>query len=362
MNNKQYNKILIYSFILIIVLVSTINFIIDPYDVFNRKNCLNKIKVCVHKNHRFSKIPAFKLFNKEVDVIWLGSSKTWEGSNEEYESKILGKEVKNLAISSCTIDEAIIMAKNALIIHPEIETIYWGLDFFRFEKAINAETEQLKKIKTSKIEKEEIFPLILSLCTFKDSIKTIEITLKKGKEIIPEYGFENKYNKKVIRRFKSSINKYHKEFYTNYILDNNKFEQVKELIKYAETKGVKVIIFATSMHLTERVAIYNTQNQQNFYTFREKLAEIQPYYDFSLVNEYTNEEITPTMKYWRDSAHPTNRLRKKMTNQLFINNEDFGTYITKDNVKQINEKDNINFQNYIKQHPDIVNQVKEWSK
>lgn len=362
MDFKKYNRIILYTFVIIISIVSITNYIIDPYDVFNNHNFMNKVKSCVHKNHRFSKIPAFKFFKKDVYAIWIGSSKTWEGANEEYESKLLGKQVKNLAISSCTVDEAIIMAKNALIIHPEIKTIYWGLDFFRFEKSIEPETEQLRKIKTSKIEKDEILPVILSLYTFKDSLKTIAMTKKRGKEIQPKYGQEQKYNKKVIPRFKQSINKYHKEYYKNYVLDDKKFEQVKDFIKYAEKKGVKVIFFATSMHITERIDIYNTQNQQTLYTFKEKLAEIQPYYDFSRIDKYTKENIEPTMKYWRDSAHPSNRLRMKLTNQLFLNNEDFGVYITKNNVKEMNLKDNLNFENYIKQNPQIIEKVKEWSK
>ncbi len=366
MNNKKYNKLIIYTFISIVFIVSTLNYVIDPYAVFNKTNFLNKEKPCIDKNHRFSKIPAFKIFNKNVTAIWAGSSKTWEGSNEEYESKTLGGNVKNLAISSCTFDEAIIMAKNAIILHPEIKTIYFGVDFFRFQKTINPETEQLKPVKSLAIEKEELFPLILSLSTFDDSIKTIlknlKVIFKDKEDIQPEYGFERNYNKRIFHRFQASISKYYKEFYQNYNLDDKKFEKLQEFVEYAETKRIEVVIFTTTMHAAERTLIYNTNNFQNFYKFKEKLAEIQPYYDFALINEYTTEEIKPDIQNWRDAVHPLPHIRKKMTDKLFLNNGDFGLYITKNNVKEINEKDNINFQNYIKENPKIIEQVKEWSR
>lgn len=366
MNYKKYNKILIFTSIIIVFIVSISNYIIDPYAVFNQYKFFNETKPCIDKNHRFSKIPAFKLYNKDVIAIWVGSSKTWEGTNEEYESKILGGNVKNLAISGSTFEESIIMAKNAIMLHPEIKTIYLGLDFFRFQKTINAETEKLRQIKSLTIEKEELLPLILSLNTFDDSVKTIiknaKQFFKKQKEIQYEYGYEKRYNKRIFHKFEASINKYYKDYYRNYTLDDSKFDELQEFIKYTKARGVNVVFFTTTMHIAERILIYNTNNMPNFYKFKQKLADIQPYYDFAIINEYTTEEIKPDIQNWRDSVHPSSILRKKMTDKLFLNNSDFGIYITKNNVMQVITKDNINFENYIKINPEIIEKVREWSE
>ena len=116
------------------------------------------------------------------------------------------------------------------------------------------------------------------------------------------------------------------------------------------------------MHITERILINQTENLENLYMFKKELANIQPYYDFSLVNKYTVDEIRPDMQYFRDMVHPYPYLREKISNQLFLNNEDFGVLINKNNVDKIIKEDNIKFEKYIKENESTVNMVKEQIK
>ena len=39
----------------------------------------------------------------------------------------LKQNIKNLTLNSCSFSEAIVMAKNAVQIHPEIKTVYFGI-------------------------------------------------------------------------------------------------------------------------------------------------------------------------------------------------------------------------------------------
>lgn len=301
MKNKKYNTILLQIFISIIIVISLINYVIDPYYVFNTQNKLNKERKYKDKNHRFSKIPAFKLYKKDVCKIWTGSSKSWEGTNEEYESKISGCQVKNLAVSGSNFEEAINMAKNAMIIHPEIKTIYLGIAFSMMQKA--AHKKNLKIIKTTPLAKEELIPLILSLDTFKDSVRTINYNLKQKNKKIVKYGEERENNKRYLYKFKNSIHLYNEEHYKNYTIDDNYFNELKELIEYAKSKNINVVFYTTTMHITERILIDNTNNSDNFNKVKEKLAEIQPYYDFAIVDQYTTEKLSSDMKCFRDSVH-----------------------------------------------------------
>ena len=129
MNNKRFNQSIVVTILTFLGFITFFNYTIDPFDVFHTKNIFNNNRPNIDKNHRVSKIPAFKLNKEKVDAIWVGSSKTGWSSNEEYEKSVLKANIKNLSINACSFYEAITMAKNALLIHPEIKTIYFGIDF-----------------------------------------------------------------------------------------------------------------------------------------------------------------------------------------------------------------------------------------
>ena len=140
------------------------------------------------------------------------------------------------------------------------------------------------------------------------------------------------------------------------------FNKIQKFIDYSKTKGVKVVIFATTMHITERILIDNTGHSDDFNEFKKQLVKIQPYYDFAVVDKYTTDKIRPDMQYFRDAVHSHPFVRKKITNQLFLNNEDFGIWVTEKNIEQHIKNDDKKFKNYLKENADLIEQVKEWSK
>lgn len=206
MENKKFNKRIIISVVVLLSFVFLFNYFIDPFDVFHTKNKFNNYKPLIDQNHRLSKIPELKLDKNKINAIWVGSSRVGYGSNEKYERQSLKQNIKNLYINSCSFYEAITMAKNAIQIHPEIKTIYFGIDFCSIGKNIE-KIDALKSISTTKLTKEEILPLILSLDSFENSFKTFYKNLKKREKTSENYGFEKQFNKKINHRFSSTINK-----------------------------------------------------------------------------------------------------------------------------------------------------------
>lgn len=178
LENKYFNKNLIFVCLFVLVGVSFFNYQIDPFDVFHVKNSLNEYKPNIDKNHRISKIPAFKIYKEPVDAIWVGSSKTGWSSNEEYEKSVLNSNIKNLTLNGSSFLEAITMAKNAIQIHPEIKTVYFGIDFCMMKKYVE-KPDALKPISKTNLTKEEILPLLISLDTIQHSTKTFSKNLKK---------------------------------------------------------------------------------------------------------------------------------------------------------------------------------------
>lgn len=360
MKNKKFNISLIFSILLIVTFTSIFNYIIDPFAVFHNEHRFNRLRTNIDKNHRVSKIPSFKLLKDNVDAIWVGSSKTGWSTNEKYESSVLKQNIKNMAINSCSFYEAITMIKNAVLIHPEIKTIYFGIDFCMMGKGVE-KSNSLQLVKNPKLTKEEILPLILSFDTFQNSFKTFSKNLKKVKIQEGEYGAGKNYNKKVFHKFKNTINTYHSDFYHNFVLDEQKFADLLNIVDWADKQGIKIVFFTTTMHSAERILINNCGLSDSFYEFKRKLSKIQPYWDFAVINKYTTEEIKPDMQSFRDAVHAYPNIRKKITNNLFGLKEDFGTYISTENIDTHIKNEQKLFDNYLEKNDLLVKKVEEWS-
>jgi len=361
MENKKFNKRIIISVVALLSFVFLFNYFIDPFDVFHVKNRFGYYKPFVDQNQRLSKIIELKLDKREINAIWVGSSRVGWSSNEEYETKVLKSNIKNLYINGCSFYEALTMVKNAIKIHPEINRVYFGIDFSMMGKNIE-KNDSLKPITSKNILiKEEILPLVLSLDSLKNSFKTFNKNLKNKKKLKEEYGFEKQFNKRVYKAFKNSINQYYEEFYKNFEFDDKKIEDLKEFINWCNNQNIEVKFFVTAMHGAERVLIDNTENYDSFYKFKEKLANIQPYYDFAIMDKYTTEKINPYIECFNDAVHVYPFLRKKITNKLFGLNEDFGYWVTKNNIKKHNQNDSKLYINYKINNPQIVEDVQIWA-
>lgn len=369
MQNKSFNAKILYGLVLVITIVSVFNYYIDPYNVFHNDNHFNFYRPSLNKNHRISKIPELKLMKTKIDAVWIGSSRTGWYSSEEYDSFVAKKTIKNMFINGCSFKETITMAKNAMIIRPEIKEIYIGLDFSMFKTGIE-KSNALLPTKSKKLVKEEVLPLLFSLDTFSCSIKTLSKNLKLKKlqrkkdtaSIIANFGEEKQVNKKVIHKFKNTIKEYYADCYHNFELDESKVDELKAFIEYANENGKKVVFFITPMHMTERILFEGTNALEDFYKLKVKLAEIQPFYDFATVDEFSTEKISVDMQHFRDAVHAYPRLRKKITNKLFGKDENYGVLITKDNVHKYNEIDKQMFLKYLDENQDAIRLVKEWCK
>lgn len=361
MDNRIFNKRVIFCVAFVLIFLALFNYFIDPFAVFQVQNKFNLYRPNVDKNHRLSKTPAFKLNKEKIEAIWIGSSKTGWSSNEEYEKSILKTNIKNLSLNGASFYESITMAKNAVQIHPEIKTIYFGIDFCMMKKYVE-KPDALKPISKTNLTKEEVLPLLISLDTLQHSSKTFSKNLKKKKKPIEEYGFEKQHNKKVYHKFENTINTYYEESYKNFQFDDKKIDNLKEFINWCNAKKINVIFFTTTMHSAERILIDITGNSNNFYKFKEELAKIQPYYDFAIIDKYTTDEIKPEMQYFRDAVHAYPFLRKKITNKLFGLNDDFGYLVTKNNVKVHNIKDEKAYNKFKLKNKELIEQVENWCK
>ena len=338
------------------------NYIIDPFDIFKfiKKTGINYNKPCISKQERITKIPQLKLNKDKIDIVFVGSSKTQWWLNIPYYSKISGKNIISMGLSASSLQESIIMAENSIFLHPEIEKIYFGLDFFSFSSNYYTTAINIERVTDKKLTKKEIIPLILSFDTLQYSIKTFFENIKHKSVQNNNTEISIDENPKAEHYFKETVKKYDRDYYSDYALNKEAFEELLEFNDFAKSRNIEVVYFVTPMHIYDLVNINLHGLTDEFYEFKRLLAQYFNYYDLSLINEYNTEPVAVNMKYYRDAVHATEYFGSFFAQYFYIKPNNSAVFITKDNVNQYIETDKQNLNDYITNNPEIVKQIKGW--
>ncbi len=361
---KKYNVLLIVIIIFTVLFTAVVNYLVDPFDIFRvlKMKGFNLIKPCLTKQERMTKIPQLKLLKDNIDIIYVGSSKSGWWLDTDYHSKLTGKKVYSETLSSSSPSETIIMAENCILIHPEIKKVYFGLDFFSFSKKFYNTAINLDRINDVKLTKQELLPLILSLDTFNYSIQTVLKNRKHKKNASNVKNNTNTLNPRAEHYFKSTVKKYTRDYYSDYELDYSVVNDLKKFEKFANSRNVEVVFFVTPSHIVDIINIYEHGLINIYYEFKKMLANNINYYDLSFISKYNTEPVSPEMIYYRDAVHATNLLGKLFAQSFYQKPNDSVLVINNQNVDKYIEEDKLNLEYYLKNNQQTVKQVREWLK
>ena len=148
--------------------------------------------------------------------------------------------------------------------------------------------------------------------------------------------------------------------YKNYTLNTVNFKDLEDFLLYAKEENIEVICFVTPSHVSDLINIYEAGLWNDYKKFKYTLAKICNYYDFSILDDYTTEDITPKIKYFRDSAHATGYYGEMMVNRLLGISNISGAYITSKNIDEEFSRNEAKLINYTKTHKLLTEKVKEW--
>jgi len=335
---RDYNKKLLCFFFAIFILIICFNIIIDPFYIFKTPEIthINKIKTDKDRNQRITKIVGLKLDNKPLDSIFLGSSRVNSSISEEYYKQLTGKNTKNLGMNALSHDETFKIARNAILIHPEIKTIYIGLDFFRFLER-NADNKRAVPLSDKKeLTLSEINPLLFSFNTTLASVNTLIANIKGQKE-------KSQKDKKAY--FIEKL-KHYKANYDEAKLEDSEFEKLAKFKNEMEEKGYKVIFYTNPTHVTDLSLINELGYLSLFNEWKIKMAESFPYTDFDFVNEITSEEINDNTKYFIECSHASSLTGELIMNNLITHSNNNGIRITKENIACHNANNQKNIEHW----------------
>ncbi len=359
-NYKNFNNKFFKTFLILIFSIACLNYFINPYNIFDNSYIpFELLKPEATIQERYTKFIALKLNRKELDTVFLGTSRVDYAIQKKHYAGITGQTAENLGVGGLFINEYTDILDEILLIHPEIKNVYLGLDFATFSKnrEDNNQKTRYQISKTPNITTNELGFSILSLKSTGDSIWTIIKNL---------LGIESRmfntdgtkhvyYNKDIEKSFNKSFKEY-KKYYQDYELNPQAFNTIQKLVKSCQNRNINIVIFIMPSHITDQYLIYKMGLWEDFVQWKKTLTQIAPIYDFQYPHVYNNEDMTPNIIYFFESSHPTHILGDKITDYLLGKDTSYGRILTKNNVDFLLEKDKANLLEYINKKQGL----KEW--
>ncbi len=330
MKYKFYNKKLFTTFFSLLLFFAVFNISVDPYDIFKTPliNKFNKIKPEAGRNQRITKIISFKLEKRPVDTVFLGSSRVNSTISEDYYGKITGGKIaKNLGMNALSHDETVKMAKNLVKIHPEIKTIYVGLDFFRFLEKNKDNKRAVSFSNNKNLTISEFNPVVLSFNTIISSVITVIKNIKYNGNA------ETSQPVDLTPLFISKLG-YYGGNYFNAVLSENEILKLKEFKCDMEKNGYKVKFYINPTHAMDMSLINKLGFLPVFERWKTLLAENFDYVDFDWVNSLTSEKVDANTKYFAEMSHATSAFGTVILDCLILHKNNYGVYTDKNNIKK----------------------------
>lgn len=346
MDSKKWIRFWLFTTSIIIFFSVSINYIIDPYDIYGNKIfSFYKIK----KHDKIRLVKAVQIKEKNIKSLILGTSRATYGYDPTH--KYFEQPAYNAAIPGGTMYENLLYLKETLK-GATLKNVLLVLDYRMFtatkQKRVNDfesyfENDNLK------------FKYLFSLTQLRDSISTIKdkpnnikIYLDNGfrEENISLKRRKNQYNFMI-----EDESTYYEGYSTDYLYgdtQNSSFDDFRRFLALIKENDLNLTIIYGPSHIRLWEALDYYLDYDLWLKWKKDVVlEVDAQnksinkkitiYDFSTYNEYTDEKIpeeNKEMKYFFDSNH----YKKTLGNLVldYLNNdftaENFGVEINIDNI------------------------------
>jgi len=287
---------------LIMTLLFTVNFVVDPYNFNNifdfdfRKNVISK-----SKNYRLWKLS--DLSRKSKSYVILGDSRS--GNLEEVYFERLGVEgFYNLGYGGGTLSEAIdsfwIAAGNN-----KLEKVIFGVPFSLFNESNN-----LNLLLEAEDVMDNPFKYYLSSFTFSASYMNVydKYIGRVAQEVPP-------MNKEAFWRHQ--LEGVTNGYYSTYVYPDRSLMKLKEISEYCAEMGIEFIFFIPPTHvdLQSRVADFSLTREYSLY--KDDLCKIANVIDFDYLNK-----VTASKDNFTDPYHFNEKIAIKIVEEI-VNDTQF---------------------------------------
>jgi hypothetical protein len=331
---QQWIKVFLTSVILIMTITGTINYIVNPYNVFDtRFNALFPVKT-QELSDRMSK---FYIVNRvKPKTIMVGTSRIGYFQEKQLAPYVEGP-VYNLSLAGSSIEEQAAYVRY-MVKHHHLKNIIWSLDFFSFNptKPINSSFEY--KRLNNLIFWNDYTVALFTHKTLKRSFETIETNIfpdvlssDTSEQPLSSEKLEFNINS-MLHRYATEAEFLKSEDFKNPFSINKNIETLRNTLQYCRENNVSCTLYTSPVFYEHIYMIYGIGLGKTFEHWKKELALLQPYTDFCTINSITKKPI-----YFRDSSHATSDVGRLVFSRIFlqtkVNTEnEFGTLISPKNI------------------------------
>lgn len=350
MSNKKFVTIVFFFTISLISLVVLVNYIVDPYGIYQTNFFKNKPEQ--DKNVRL--IKALKVLGLKPVSISLGTSRVEYGYNPNH--KYFSKPSYNLGLSGAKLYENRLYLEQA-IKQGNLKEVLLVVDWIMFSSISMEESKDLEHY----FNKNEIYKNLFSLDLFRLSLKTIVKYKKSGiyldngqiiwdikqRDIDKRGGHLNLMIRDEKRYYEHLKNKASEDIDQDI---KSSFKDFRRILELCYQNDIKLDIIFGPSHIRQWEAYDYYQDINVWYKWKkdvvlfvEQIANEQkrdPYriMDFSVYHELT-AEVVPTnskekMKYHWESSHYKKELGDIVLDRLLDVSpyKDFGVVLNSQNI------------------------------
>lgn len=311
---RRYTRILLATFLALLVASIGINTIVDPYGVWRLVEIpgLNAAKP-ERRDHNYL-FKAVDLARRDASVLLYGSSRVAFGLDPRSADAALG-------CRDCSYNAALtgghMKALHAYLMHTldhaaPLEQVFWGVDFFAF----NVRTDLAPVFNQARLNRfglsvNDVIFTTVGLPTTRRSLRTVaanatvrvqepytdngHLTAADMRDRVARVGMR--------QRFRLSLDLYLNGRFRAYRRSETAWQLFDDALQELRKRGVQVTIFVPPTHVAHLEALRLRGLWDCWADFKRRLAQHTSYWDFSGVNAVTAEPIGQTMQNYWDISH-----------------------------------------------------------
>jgi len=326
---KLWIKFIFIGSILLALLIFSINFIVDPYNI-TPYNLLN-IKYKFARDDRTEKINYYSKQNK-FDNIMLGSSRVYS-INPKTVSKILGGKTYNFGVGTATVEDILGILLYLKHNNKLPKNLIVGVDFYTFNKDVPPNKYFLKNKELNFLSyqdyREDYLEKFFSFDALRASIKTLNHHFFHKKQK-PRFntlgwgGFYQNYSTKVIDPNLVSVKKELHEnetlFFSNFTykhIDPKRITYMEEIKNICNNNAINLYIFNTPLHPYTLNIIESNPNLAQ--ALKEFIAYLSSFKHFT--NFYHDYDLYSDLKNFNGATHTTSNAGDIIINKINFTND-----------------------------------------
>jgi hypothetical protein len=323
-------------------LVLTLNYIIDPFEIFNS----HFLNYSYQPNERFLKIDFLDKNHNKYNSYLFGSSRIGTTEPEIVEKYIPDSKFYNFTLSSANLIDNLTHLKYFLRKKYEIKNLYLQIDVdtnLISDKYLASDYLRKYHPNIKNENKIRFYYQYLTILPLKDLEGKVKINFFEDPQKNTLFDIKNNgtwhrnyLEKLIVRDPKSYIaseptlteNKVHRTVKGIYAKEN--LDALKEIVELCKTNNIKLIVFTTPYNYN----LLNTIDTDDYSSFLKEVSKLTEFWDFSGYNSITLDNTN-----YYEASHYRPKVSKLIAARIFNDKSvkipsDFGTLVTNDNLNQ----------------------------